>query len=91
MKTTFAKLRCIGAGSILLLAAGTEASRFAKPPEAKDVVGVYLGYSNYDDFYRLDLRADFTGYLAEVSLPQNITHEQGVLTYRVTKWDLKGI
>jgi hypothetical protein len=37
-------------------------------------------------FSRLDLRSDFTGYLARVSPRDTILHDYGVYAYRVTKW-----
>jgi hypothetical protein len=75
--------------SIILLAGSSLADRPAKPPAAKDLVGAYVGYSDHDDFYRLDLRSDHTGYLAEVSPPSSILHQYGVSTYRLTQWTLK--
>ncbi|SPE55744.1 hypothetical protein SBV1_230024 [Verrucomicrobia bacterium] len=49
-----------------------------------------MGYASDYDFYRLDLRSDFTGYCAHVSPPTSSLHEYGVEAYRITHWDLKG-
>ena len=90
MKALSSKSCWICTGLVLLLAGASLADKYAKPPAPKELVGVYVGYSDYYGFYRLDLREDFTGYFAEVALPKSITHEQGVRTYRITKWGLKG-
>jgi hypothetical protein len=75
---------CIGLAT--LLGGLCFASRPAKPPASEELVGVYTGYSDYDDFYRLELRAGFTGYLAHVAMPRSVIHKYGVSTYRITRW-----
>jgi len=54
------------------------------------MAGIYVGYSDYDDFYRIDLRPDFTGYFAEVAPPRSVIHKYGTSTYRITHWSLEG-
>jgi hypothetical protein len=62
----------------------------ARPPKAEDLVGVWIGFWEDEEFTRLDLRADFTGYCAYVAPPHSITHQYGVHVYRVTRWDVDG-
>jgi hypothetical protein len=50
--------------SIILFAVSSMADKPAKPPAAKDLVGVHVGYASDYDFYRLDLRSDSTGFLS---------------------------
>jgi hypothetical protein len=79
-------------GSLLLLSFGLSAAPTkARPPKPADVVGVWIGFTEDElDFYRLDLRRDFTGYCASVSPPDTVLHEQGVDTYRINSWWLNG-
>ena len=74
---------------VILLAGLCYAFNPATPPAAKDVIGVYVGYSDHDDFYRLDLRSNFTGYFADVAMPRKGTHEFGVSTYKISQWRLE--
>lgn len=61
----------------------------AKPPTTDRVVGVWLGYTEDElQFFRLDLRPDFTGYCASMYLPDtSLPHD--VRLYRIEKWELK--
>ena len=62
----------------------------ARPPTAKDMVGVWIGFdSDQLTFTRLDLRADATGFCARVSPADTILHDQGVHVYRITRWTVK--
>ncbi len=72
---------------VLLSGALTAHAKKAIPPKPEDLIGVWIGFD--DDelvFLRLDLRSDFTGYLASVSPSDTILHDYGVYAYRVTKW-----
>lgn len=61
----------------------------AKPPTVDRVIGVWLGYTEDElQFYRLDLRSDFTGYCASMYLPDTILPHD-VCLYRIEKWELK--
>jgi hypothetical protein len=42
------------------------------------------------NFTRLDLRADSTGFCARVSPADTNLHDQGVHSYRITRWDVSG-
>jgi hypothetical protein len=60
------------------------------PPTPDRLVGVWSGFDSGDlVFYRLDLRRDFTGYLASVSPEGSSLHEYGVDVYEITRWSLK--
>ncbi len=62
----------------------------ANPPTVEDVVGVWLGYTEDElQFYRLDLRPDFTGYCASAYLPDTTLHDDGVRLSRIERWELK--
>lgn len=76
----------LGIGFIVIFVGLCFASRPAKPPTSAELVGVYIGYSDSDDFYRLDLRSDFSGYFAQVAMPRSVIHKSGVSTYRITRW-----
>jgi hypothetical protein len=89
MKPLSFNLSCAFTCSIFLLVGLSLATTPAIPPATKDLVGVYVGHSNYDDFYRLELRSDFTGYFAQVAPPRSSIHKYGVSTYRITHWSLK--
>lgn len=58
----------------------------ATPPKPEELVGVWVGFWQDEEFTRLDLRADFTGYCAYVAPPESIVHKYGVHVYRVTRW-----
>jgi hypothetical protein len=59
----------------------------ARPPEAENLVGVWIGFDESElDFCRLDLRQDCTGFFACVSPAGSSLHEYGVQAYRVTHW-----
>lgn len=61
----------------------------ASPPTVDRVIGVWLGYTEDElQFYRLDLRPDFTGYCASVYLPDTSLPD-GVRLYRIERWELK--
>ena len=90
MKPTSSKLSWAFISSFILLAGSSLADSPGKPPAAEDLVGVHVGYASDYDFYRLDLRSDFTGFCAHVSPPRSILHGYGVHTYRITHWNLKG-
>lgn len=85
-------------GLLLLLAviglwtgSGVAQDKKATPPNAKQLVGVWIGFDNDElTFTRLDLHADSTGFCARVSPADTILHDQGVHVYRVTKWDVRG-
>ena len=62
----------------------------ARPPKPEELVGVWVGFWQDEEFTRLDLRADFTGYCAYVAPPYSIIHQYGVHVYRVTRWALNG-
>jgi hypothetical protein len=74
--------------AILLVSLASIAdAKKAIPPKPEDLIGVWIGFD--DDelvFSRLDLRSDFTGYLARVSPSDTVLHDYGVYAYRVTKW-----
>lgn len=61
----------------------------AKPPTTERVIGVWLGYTEDElQFFRLDLRTDFTGYCASMYLPDtSLPHD--VRLYRIDEWELK--
>jgi hypothetical protein len=72
---------------VLVSVVSTAYAKKAIPPTLEDLIGVWIGFD--DDelvFSRLDLRSDFTGYLARVSPSDTILHDYGVSAYRVTKW-----
>jgi len=60
------------------------------PPRPEDLIGVWIGFWEDEEFTRLDLRADSTGYCAYVAPPDFITHQYGVHVYRVTAWSIDG-
>lgn len=72
---------------VLVSVASTADAKKAIPPKPEDLIGVWIGFGDDElDFSRLDLRSDFTGYLARVSPSDTILHDYGVYAYRVTKW-----
>lgn len=62
----------------------------ARPPKPEDLVGAWIGFWQDEEFTRLDLRADSTGYCAYVAPPDSTTYKYGVHVYRVTRWDFDG-
>jgi hypothetical protein len=69
---------------------GGQAKSIARPSAAKELAGVYIGYTEDNlQFYRLELRDDFTGYCATVSAPDTVLHNYGVHAYRITSWTTK--
>jgi len=54
------------------------------------LVGVWIGFWQDEEFTRLDLRPDFTGYCAHVAPPDSIVHQSAVHVYRVTRWTVDG-
>lgn len=75
-----------------VLAGGISAAdKKAIPPNAKELVGVWIGF-DYDEltFTRLELRPDSTGFLARVAPADTILHDNGVHAYRVTSWGING-
>jgi hypothetical protein len=70
---------------------GVSQDKIAKPPSAKDLVGIWIGFDSDElTFTRLDLRGDSTGFCARVSPADTILHDQGVQVYRITKWSVNG-
>jgi hypothetical protein len=69
---------------------GAVATKRAIPPRPEELVGSWIGFWQDEEFTRLDLRADFTGYCAYVAPADSITHQDGVHVYRVTRWSLDG-
>ena len=71
--------------------ASTAYAKEAIPPKPEDLIGVWIGFDNDELFFsRLDLRSDFTGFLARVSPNDTVLHHYGVFAYRVTKWTING-
>ena len=62
----------------------------AMPPRPEELVGAWVGFWEDEEFTRLDLRADFTGYCAYVAPQDSTIHQFGVHVYRVTRWALDG-
>jgi hypothetical protein len=62
----------------------------ARPPKPEELVGVWIGFWQDEEFTRLDLRADSTGYCAYVAPLDSTTHQFGVHVYRVTRWAVDG-
>lgn len=62
----------------------------ARPPKPEELIGVWIGFWEDEEFTRLDLRADFTGYCAYVAPADSITHQYGVHVYHVTRWAVDG-
>ena len=62
----------------------------ARPPKPQDLVGAWIGFWQDEEFTRLDLRDDSTGYCAYVAPPDRTTYKYGVHVYRVTRWDIDG-
>jgi len=54
------------------------------PPQRDRVIGVWVGYSNHDEFVRVELDRDGTGY---VSLGSGV--DDTFNTYRVRSWTLR--
>jgi hypothetical protein len=76
---------------VLVGAASTSCAKNATPPKPEDLIGVWVGFDDDElRFSRLDLRSDFTGYLARVSPSDTILHDIGVSVYRVTNWKVEG-
>jgi len=75
-----------------VLACGTSAAdKKATPPGPKDLAGVWIGFDSDElTFTRLELRPDFTGFLARVAPADSILHDGGVHVYRVTSWAVNG-
>lgn len=74
-----------------LTGSGIAADKKATPPTAKELVGVWIGF-DLDELYftRLELRPDFTGFLARVAPADTILHQNGVHVYRLTSWRVDG-
>ena len=75
------------ARSLLAVALLAPAFTFGNPrlsPKASDVVGVWSGYSNHEEFLRLELNKDGSGYLSFISG----VRDASVDVYRVRKWTL---
>jgi hypothetical protein len=71
--------------AVLLVAGFPAASDTpAPPPKSSDVVGVWGGYSNHNDFLRLEIDKDGSGFLSFVS----DVRDAPVGVYRVRKWTL---
>ena len=68
----------------------TVSTKEVTPPKPEELVGSWIGFWQDQEFTRLDLRADFTGYCAYVAPADSITHQDGVHVYRVTRWVLDG-
>jgi len=78
---------CALAIVLVSVASNAYAEKKAIPPKPQDLIGVWIGFDDDELFFsRLDLRSDFTGYLARVSPRDTILHDYGVFAYRVTKW-----
>ncbi len=76
---------------VLVNVASTAYAKEAIPPKPEDLIGVWVGFDNDELFFsRLDLRPDFTGFLARVSPNDTALHHYGVFAYRVTKWTIDG-
>ncbi len=78
---------CVMAIILVSVASTAYAEKKAIPPKPEDLIGVWIGFD--DDelvFSRLDLRSDFTGFLARLSPRDAILHDYGAYAYRVTKW-----
>jgi hypothetical protein len=65
-------------------------TKAARPLKPEELIGVWVGFWQDEEFTRLDLRADFTGYCAYVAPQDSTTHQYGVHVYRVTRWALNG-
>ena len=74
----------------LLFAHAAPQAKKAAPPKPEELVGTWIGFWEDEEFTRLELRADFTGYCAHVAPPEFITNENGVAVYRVTRRSLEG-
>ena len=61
-----------------------------RPPKPEELVGTWIGFWEDEEFTRLELWPDFTGYCAYVAPVEDITHQYGVHVYRVTHWTLDG-
>ncbi len=68
----------------------TVSTKKARPPKPEELVGSWIGFWQDEEFTRLDLRPDFTGYCAYVAPVDSSTHQYGVHVYRVTRWSLDG-
>lgn len=79
-------------GTVLLgvVVAAKSTDKKAAPPKPEELVGVWIGFWEDEEFTRLDLRADSTGYCAYVAPPESSAHPYGVSVYRVTRWSLDG-
>lgn len=70
---------------VVLLAATSQATTKALPIPAQALIGVWIGFDQYQfEFTRLDLRADSTGYCAQVFTPDSAQ------VYRIQKWGVDG-
>ena len=76
---------------VLVSLVSTAYAKKAIRPTPEDLIGVWVGFDDDElRFSRLDLRSDFTGYLARVSPSDTILHDIGVSAYRVTNWKVEG-
>src|SRR5690349_1756710 len=80
----------LGTSLSLVDAPARGSAKKATPPKPEELAGVWIGFWEDEEFTRLDLRADGTGYCAYVAPPDFITHQDGVQVYRVTRWMLDG-
>jgi hypothetical protein len=74
-----------------LTRSGMAADKKATPPTPKELVGVWIGF-DLDELYftRLELRPDFTGFLARIAPADTILHQDGVHFYRLKSWRVDG-
>jgi hypothetical protein len=81
-------LLALALSPVLVVAAKTPDKRRAVP-KPEQLVGTWIGFWEDEEFTRLELHADSTGYCAFVAPPESSTHDYGVQVYRVTQWTLK--
>jgi hypothetical protein len=76
MRTILIALAC----ALMLIpdVAAKDPVKKARPPKPEELVGAWIGFREDQDFARLQLRADSTGFCAFVASPQSITHDYGV-------------
>jgi hypothetical protein len=85
-----AVLALLGGSLSVVDAASAGTAKEATPPKQEELVGVWIGFWQDEEFTRLELGADGTGYCAYVAPPDYITHEASVHVYRVTRWSVDG-
>jgi|SRR5687767_7019530 len=84
MKTTSGYFRWALAFSTLIMCLSVFAVRYASPPKASHLLGVWSGYSNHNDFLRLEFDENNTGHLGFIS----VVRDAPVAVYRVSRWKL---